>query len=126
MRVFLGGTCNGSTWRDDLIPLLEVDYFNPVVKNWTPECQAEEIRQRETCDAILYTIDQAGNVYSIAEVVDDSNKRPEKTVFCLLSYNFTAAQAKHMKAVADLVARNGGTIVSSLEEAAAVLNARAA
>ena len=125
MKVFLGGSCNGSTWRDDLIPLLEIGYFNPVVKNWTPECQAEEILQRETCDVVLYTIDQIGSVYSIAEVVDDSNKRLAKTVFCLLTYNFDATQAKHMKKVADLVASNGATVVYSLKEAASELNSRA-
>ena len=52
-KVFLGGTCNNSTWRDRLIPMLDVDYFNPVVKDWTPECQAEEIKQRETCEVVL-------------------------------------------------------------------------
>ena len=36
-RIFLGGTCAETTWRDELIEQLEVDYFNPVVKNWTEE-----------------------------------------------------------------------------------------
>ena len=45
-KVFLGGTCNGSTWRDELIPMLNIDYFNPVVENWTSECQKEELKQR--------------------------------------------------------------------------------
>lgn len=86
MRVFLGGTCNESTWRDDLIPLLLCDYFNPVVDDWTPECQAEEIRQRETCDFVLYTLTpRMTGVYSVAEVVDDSNKRPGRTLFCYLA-----------------------------------------
>lgn len=81
-KVFLGGTCNNSTWRDKLIPLLKIDYFNPVVDDWTPECQDEEIRQRESCDYCLYTITpKMTGVYSIAEVVDDSNKRPEKNYF---------------------------------------------
>lgn len=34
MKVFLGGTCNNSIWRDVLIPLLTdngINYFNPVV-----------------------------------------------------------------------------------------------
>lgn len=35
MKVFLGGTCNGSKWREELIPLLQVGYFNPVVDEWT-------------------------------------------------------------------------------------------
>ena len=31
MKVFLGGTCAESKWREKLIPLLQCDYFNPVV-----------------------------------------------------------------------------------------------
>ena len=131
MRVFLGGTCNNSTWRDQLITLLHnVDYFNPVVKDWTPECQAQELHEREICDIVLYTITPRMNgAYSVAEVVDDSNKRPAKTVFCFLQEDdvwiFTPAQAKSMQAVADLVARNGGQVFSSLREVADYLNIRA-
>jgi len=55
-KVFLGGTCNKSDWRDKLIPLLDIKFFNPVVEDWTPECQDEEIRQREECDFCLYVI----------------------------------------------------------------------
>lgn len=36
-RVFLGGTCNGSMWRDKLIKDLKCDFFNPVVDDWTEE-----------------------------------------------------------------------------------------
>ena len=34
-KVFLGGTCNDSLWREELIKKLEIDYFNPVVDDWT-------------------------------------------------------------------------------------------
>src|SRR5208283_1201452 len=123
MKVFLGGTCNASTWRDELIPLLKIDYFNPVVTDWTLECRAEEIRQRETCDYVLYTItSQMRGVYSIAEVVDDSNKRPDKTILCLLMAGFDAHQAKSLYALADMVARNGAVVIYSLEAAARYLN----
>jgi hypothetical protein len=81
-KVFLGGTCNNSTWREKLIPMLKINYFNPVVDEWTPECQEEEIRQKEICDYCLYTItNEMTGVYSIAKAVDDSNKRPEKNHF---------------------------------------------
>ena len=33
-------------------------------------------------------------VYSVAEVIDDSNKRPEKTIFCYLAYGFDKSQIK--------------------------------
>ena len=32
MKVFLGGTCSGRKWRDELIPLLKCEYYNPIVK----------------------------------------------------------------------------------------------
>jgi ADP-ribose pyrophosphatase YjhB (NUDIX family) len=128
-KVFLGGTCADTKWREKLIEKLKIDYFNPVVADWTPECQAEEIRQRETCDFVLYVIaPQMEGVYSIAEVVDDANNRPEKTVFCVIDSDtssdasWTKAQRKSLKAVEDLVTRRGGTVCADLDAAAAYLN----
>ena len=127
MKVFLGGTCNESTWRDELIELLEIGYFNPVVDDWTPECQAEEIRQRAECDFCLYTITPLmTGVYSIAEVVDDSNKRPPGTVFCVLAQDggkeFTPGQLRSLAAVAAMIERNGGRAFTSLGDCARFLN----
>lgn len=126
MKIFLGGTCNESTWRDRLIPLLTMDYFNPVVEDWTPECMAEEIRQREQCDLLLYAITpKMVGCYSIAEVVDDSNKRPEKTLLLLLreddDLRFTEAQWKSLTAVGHLVTSNGGWVFFELEKLATTL-----
>ena len=126
-RVFLGGTCNGSTWRDDMIKMLTSDYFNPVVENWTEACMDQEIWEREHCDVVLYTITpKMTGVYSIAEVVDDSNKRPGKTVLILLQKDidkvFDKGQWRSLKAVAQMVERNGGAIFYSLKEAALAIN----
>lgn len=129
MKLFLGGTCGDSTWRNTLIPMLKCDYFNPVVDDWTPECQAEEIRQRETCDYVLYVITPCmQGVYSIAEVVQDSNKRPEKTIFCFLDFDtglsFDKTQIKSLRAVETMVSDNGGTVLESLKEVAEFLNSK--
>jgi hypothetical protein len=43
MKVFLGGTCNESTWREKLIPMLKIDYFNPVVKDWKLEIKEKDL-----------------------------------------------------------------------------------
>jgi len=107
-KAFLGGTCNESLWREELIPQLKINYFNPVVKDWTPECMEEEIKQRQECDFCLYVITpRMTGVYSIAEVIDDSNKRPEKTVFCFLSKdedrNFDLGQIKSLTQVGKMV-----------------------
>ena len=56
MKVFLGGTCNESTWRDRLIPMLEMDFFNPVVDDWDEDAQGRERFEREHCDYCLYVI----------------------------------------------------------------------
>lgn len=122
-KVFLGGTGNESEWRKILIPMLEIDYFNPVVEDWTPECQKEEIEQRSTCDLLLYVItSKMTDVYAIAEAVQDSNKRPEKTVFCFLPDGFSEGRIKSLSAVGNLVERNGGKVCASLNGVAAFLN----
>ena len=69
MKVFLGGTCNESAWREELIPMLKIDYFNPVVDDWNEEAYKNELRERKICDLCLYTITpEMAGVYSIAEV----------------------------------------------------------
>lgn len=90
LRVFLGGTCGNSTWRDELKPILTsygIDFFDPVIKgrDRTDEDRQREIEYRRVCDFTLYVITpDIRGVYSIAEVIDDSNRRPDKTLFLYL------------------------------------------
>jgi len=126
-KVFLGGTCNGSLWRDKFINLLKIDYFNPVVENWTKAAMNEEIKQRKKCDFCLYVLTpKITGFYAIAELVDDSNRRPEKTVFCFLKKDekksFSAFQVKSMQQVGELVKRNGAKYFKTLKEVAHYLN----
>lgn len=126
-KVFLGGTCNNSAWRNDLIKMLKIDYFNPVVDDWTPECMEEEIKQRKSCDYVLYVITpKMTGTYSIAEVVDDSNKRPVKTLFCFLCEDdeekFTTAQIKSLAQVQKMVTENGARSFVDLKAIAKYLN----
>jgi len=127
MKVFLGGTCNESDWRNQIIPMLKFEYFNPVVDDWTENCMKQEILERETCDFCLYTITpKMIGTYSIAEVVDDSNKRPQKTIFILLrddmTYHFNKSQWKSLNSVAKMVKQNGAKVFDSLKEAANYMN----
>ena len=128
-KVFLGGTCANSRWRDRLIPMLRIGYFNSVVKNWTKECMKEEIKQRETCDYVLYVLTRIYSTYSIAEAIDDSNKRPEKTICCVFNEQLpngkmalSSQDIKHLNQVGEMVKRNGGKYFKSLEEVATYLN----
>ena len=75
---FLGGTCAGTKWRDELIPMLDkfgVKYFNPVVEDWTEECIAiEEDEKNNKCNCHLYVLtpDMQGT-YSIAEIIHSTH-----------------------------------------------------
>jgi hypothetical protein len=129
VKVFLGGTCASSTWREELIPQLAdtVETFNPVVPNWTPECQAEEDMHRETDDICLYVITPEGEgFYSFVEVTDDSNKRPERTVLCVLmeanGKKFEGHMAKCVLKTMKVVAKNGVVVFDNLDDLANYLN----
>ena len=133
-KVFLGGTISKSKWRDAVINKLKIDYFNPIVEDWNENAQQEEIRQRKECNFVLYVLSpRMEGVYSIAEVVDDSNKRPEKTVFCYLKADnsvkddvrtWSEHQLKSMKMVANMVEENGATVCADLTEVVNFLNSK--
>ena len=130
LTVFLGGTCADSTWREELEGMLDketISTFNPVVPDWTPECQAIEDMHREIDDICLYTITPEGEgFYSFVEVADDSNKRPNKTILCVLTEangkKFEGHNLKCVLKTMKLVAANGVVVVQSLEELATYLN----
>jgi hypothetical protein len=125
MRVFLGGTCAGSKWRKDIEPMLVragLDFFNPIVDDWDEEAQKREIEERNNCDFVLYTITpKMEGVYSIAEVVDDSNKRPQKTILVILyeddGKTFSEHQKKSLKSLANMVQNNDAQVFFDLDSA---------
>lgn len=133
-RWFLGGTCADTKWRDELIPLLtkfSIDYFNPVVKNWTPECQAiEENEKNNKCNVHLYVITpEMQGVYSIAEIINSCwqaivyGTTVEKVYFYILDpdHKFSKGQLKSLRATLRLCKDIGcekfkGNEISSVEE----------
>jgi hypothetical protein len=125
-KIFLGGTCNETTWRDDLIRVLDVDYFNPVVEDWTPECIEEENKQKYAlCNIHLYVItaDMTG-VYSIAEVVQSSLTAGKTTILHVIPDGFSKGQLRSLEAVCGLVSSNGAIayIDEELHRTARVIN----
>lgn len=127
MKVFLGGTVNGSNWRQRLIPMLKVAFFDPVVSDWNAEAMAREEREKAEATFRLYVITpRLHGVFSIVEAVDDSNKYPARTIFCVLEEDdehvFTRHQQKALRRTAELIARNGATVLHSLEDVAEFLN----
>lgn len=127
-KVFLGGTCGSSKWRELVKPRLHIEYYDPVcVGEWTQAAYLRELQEREIADFVAYVVTpKMTGVYSIAEVVDDSNKRPAKTLFCYLEQDdeaiFAKAQIKSLIAVAKMVQNNGGKVFENLDELVRYLN----
>ncbi|KAL0895797.1 hypothetical protein ABMA27_011838 [Loxostege sticticalis] len=60
-EVFLGGSCNPTTWRSDIaIPMLKkmgITYFNPQVDDWSTELIEVEHRAKAAARALLFVLD---------------------------------------------------------------------
>lgn len=127
-KVFLGGICNDSAWREELIPLLKIDFFDPVVAGWTEEAQSEEDKQKQLCDFCLFVITpKMTGLFSIAEVVQASLTKPKgTTLFCVLSEDctqkFKESQLKSLAAIKKLVVGNGAKAFDSIKGVAEHLN----
>lgn len=130
ITVFLGGTCGDSTWRDELLTMLDhdkIDAFNPIVNSWDEKSQANEDWHKINDDFCLYVLTpEMTGVYSIFEVADDSNKRPEKTIFCVLpernGKKFSIVMQKNFLKIKKDLIKNGVKVFDSLEEIATFLN----
>lgn len=125
-KIFLGGTCNNSTWRSQIEKLVQVTIFNPVVDDWTAKCQAIEMDEKENkCDIHLYVItSQMTGVFSIAEVMDSVHNKNKKTLLHVMPDGFDKGQLKSLQAVVNLVKLRGGIayIDNELNRTATVLN----
>jgi hypothetical protein len=70
--VFLGGSCDPTTWRADLaVPELlaaGIAFFNPQISDWAPELIALEASAKERCLVLLFVID--GRTRAIASMLE--------------------------------------------------------
>lgn len=108
-KVFLGGTCNGDSWRDKIIPSLEksnIKFFNPVVEDWNEECiKIEDDEKLNKCGIHLYVItSKMKGVYSIAELVNSCYTTPTKLVIVHIDVeDMDESQIKSLVATLKLV-----------------------
>jgi hypothetical protein len=73
--VFLGGSCNPTTWRKDhLVPLLEelgVSYYNPQIDEWYPELIAIEREAKDNAKIHFFVVNnQTRGMASMIEVAE--------------------------------------------------------
>ncbi|XP_074600293.1 NDT-like domain-containing protein raw [Brevipalpus obovatus] len=59
--VFLGGSCNPTTWRKDIaIPILRnhnISFYDPQVDNWTPDLIQAENLAKQNAEVLFFVID---------------------------------------------------------------------
>lgn len=112
-KIFLGGTCNNSTWRDKLEQKVTTPMFNPIVEDWTEEAQEIEKQEKEECNIHLYVITHLmTGVFSIAEVIDSVHDKSKTTILQVMPRGFKEFQLKSLDAVIELVQLRGGIAYS--------------
>ncbi|UZR95725.1 hypothetical protein [Chondrinema litorale] len=144
-KVFLGGVGNESSWREQIIPNLTIGYVDPLQEDNTHQKQSgyaplskprvsvnnamytSANAAANTCDFLLYVITPLmQGFYLIPALIEDSNKKPEKTLFCAVFEEnhklFTPHQKKSLEATGKMVERNGGRWLKSLDEVVNFLN----
>jgi len=126
--LFLGGTCSSEgNWRDHLIPILKgegISYFDPRVDNWDSQAQEreKEIKKRDNTVELYVITKNMKGVFSIAEAVDSSNKKPDKTIFLVKEEGFDDHQLKSLRAVEEVIEKNGGHIAKDLNDVILIMN----
>ncbi|XP_014661742.1 PREDICTED: uncharacterized protein LOC106804877 [Priapulus caudatus] len=73
IQVFLGGSCNPTTWRKDTaIPFLKslnITFYNPQVPHWEPELLEVEDQAKEASEVLFFVVDnETRGVSSIIEI----------------------------------------------------------
>ncbi|XP_066993493.1 uncharacterized protein raw isoform X2 [Anabrus simplex] len=89
-EVFLGGSCNPTTWRHDVaIPTLKrlgITFYNPQVSHWGPELIELEHQAKQNAAVLFFVIDnQTRSVASIIEAAHISGRR-RKLILVIHAY----------------------------------------
>lgn len=133
--VGLFGTCGDSKWRDKVIPLLQaagIEFYNPVVENWTEECMKIEADHAANDQVIMFVITgETTAIASMAEsgwlalqaklrgqnfiaVLEDMNPEPSEA---LLRINKTRKLLRNHIAALPEEAHDSISICATIEEA---------
>jgi len=117
--IFLGGTWNGSTWRQVFIDLWkkskdpvtkQLKLFDPIVPEWTPECAERENEVKEKAALNLFVITpEAKGFYSPVEALECAHEG-SKVMFVLYDVDnqFDKSTIKSFDAIGKLIEKHGG------------------
>ncbi|XP_037964259.2 uncharacterized protein LOC105391236 isoform X1 [Plutella xylostella] len=90
-EVFLGGSCNPTTWRSDIaIPMLKqmgITYFNPQVDDWSKELMEVEHRAKAEARALLFVLDSETRAVAAAVEAAHLAAAPRDLLLVLRPYS---------------------------------------
>lgn len=133
--VFLGGSCNPTTWRQDIaIPYFKsqgITYYNPQQANWVPEMIELEHQAKQTSQILFFVLNEfTRNVVSMIEVSYMAGQKRRLIVMInpypgpghkinddILSGAELNDLENALATVHDLVERQGAPVFSSIQAA---------
>ena len=129
--IFLGGTTNGSKWRDEFLQIMKetdpkIKAFNPVVPNWTQECIDLEnfVKNHATYHVYVLTPRLVG-YYSIAEMVESVHMKDKKVFFYIQeddiddagnTINWSLGPRNSLTVIANLLKSHGASEADNLKD----------
>ncbi|XP_050068833.1 uncharacterized protein LOC126557191 [Anopheles maculipalpis] len=134
-EVFLGGSCNPTTWRADVaIPALDrlgISFYNPQVSHWTPDLIELEHRAKEKAKVLFFVLDsQTRSTAGAIEVAHIAGQNSKYLLLVLLPYssrqkilNETLSEDEYMDLMSNqlilrqLVLRRGLPVLDSIPTA---------
>ncbi|XP_049538387.1 uncharacterized protein LOC125952750 isoform X2 [Anopheles darlingi] len=134
-EVFLGGSCNPTTWRADVaIPTLDqlgISFYNPQVSHWTPDLIELEHRAKEKAKVLFFVLDsQTRSTAGAIEVAHIAGQNSKYLLLVLLPYssrqkilNETLSEDEYMDLMSNqlilrqLVLRRGLPVLDSIPSA---------
>lgn len=125
--VFLGGTCEKSTWRNWRSKLIEkldlaVPYFDPQVEKWNEVDAAREKAFKSVARFNVFVITgDAFEIYPDWKIYEEANKDASKLIFCTIE-EVPENQFEGISKIKKRLTRMGATVCKSLDEIAAILN----
>lgn len=124
--IFLGGTIAGPDYRELLIPLLKVPYFNPVVDNWTEADAVRENIAKQTAAINVFVITPAAiGMYSVAEMTElaITSDKPLYVMFMEVEgYSWNEHQVKSNTQIKKLLSKYNVLLFEDLPLLANALN----
>ncbi|KAJ6633543.1 hypothetical protein Bhyg_16976, partial [Pseudolycoriella hygida] len=147
-EVFLGGSCNPTTWRKDVaIPALDefgISFYNPQVSDWTPDLIELEHRAKEKARVLFFVMDSetraSAGAIEAAHIAGQNSRHlvlvlhPYKPDQCILNEPISSQEyidlKRNQELLKELVIRRGipvlDSIPSGLQRTRAILSGTSA